>query len=519
MSAPCCPERALQRGWPFTPHWFAWHDADGAIDTWATWRAGGLPRSDLELALITGEMFAAHGRPLMHVAQPKHWHMWDGSGRYAPRPVTFSAELTRNVAVWARQALADVMAAVDEEVALAPDPRVARRQADEFWKPHKSYIRAIWNDAGQRAAGNQIAAVHGTDETVLDRMTGQIVVDNGVIDYQQVMRDGYVRLAPHDPRSLITKRMGAGVRWDPDARCEWFERFMRSSVLDDEQRDWLMWRTACALFGLSPRKGFLNLIGMRDSGKSTFTVAVSHLAGDYARNVPVETFLAQRQGEPAFRQHELMGERFVHTHEPNATALYDVSFMKTITGNDPQRTRTMYQGFVQWNPQCTLFIGSNNPIRFNTADDAMVSRLEAVLFERGYGDHPDEQLPAKLRGEADGILRLLIGYVQRASRLGTPDLPFSVVQLRERMVVETEDALSFVEEWKDEGRLHDDHDAAAVRCVQVGPLYQHYKYWCDEVGVKPLGRKQFSAILGRKYPRMRSGGAWHFLGLVEGASA
>jgi putative DNA primase/helicase len=299
----------------------------------------------------------------------------------------------------------------------------------------------IWNHQGQVALQGQLAESHAIDVNRLDSSTGRIIVDNGVLDIAQILRDGTVRLLPHDPSALVTHRMGSGVRWEPDARCPAFERFTAESVADADQRWWLLWRTICALFGRMPRKGFVNLIGETDSGKSTYTAAIAHLAGEYARAVPVETFLAKRGGDQ-FQAHELMGARFVHTHEPNATALYDVSFMKTLTGReDRMRTRTLYEKPVEWLPQCTPFIGSNNPIRFSTADDAMMSREEVIRFARNYRE-PDPWLSERLRAERNGILRLLVDHTVAEAALGhVPDLPVTVVVERERMAVQTEDAL------------------------------------------------------------------------------
>jgi hypothetical protein len=82
------------------------------------------------------------------------------------------------------------------------------------------------------------------------------------------------------------------------------------------------------------------------------------------------------------------------------------------------------------------------------------------------------------------------------------------------MAVTVEDALEFVAEWLREGRLREDTKLPLYRCAQVHPLYQHYRYWCEEAGVRPCGRKTFSAIVGRKYKAIRSGGSWHFAGLV-----
>jgi phage/plasmid-associated DNA primase len=190
--------------------------------------------------------------------------------------------------------------------------------------------------------------------------------------------------------------------------------------------------------------------------------------------------------------------------------------MKTLTGREDRlRTRTLYEKPVEWLPQCTPFIGSNNPIRFSTADDAMMQREEVIRFARNYRE-PDPWLSARLKAEASGILRMLVDHAVAEAELGhVPDLPISVVIERERMAVQTEDALEFITEWMREGRLREDSETPAYRCARVSTLYQQYRYWCDEAGVRPTGRKTFAAVIGRKYPRSQSGGFWHFHGLAS----
>lgn len=504
------------RGLPYTPCWFIIHEDDGSPDTFATWRLGGLPKSDVECAALVFGMMSTAGARLRYGEQTGRWYMWDGSGRYAPQPPTFPIEMTLWTASALRTAIDTVWTAIREQsTMIAAAQRAAwLKQAQDGWKPHRAFTARLWTDAGQKALRNVLADRCVTDADAMDAATGRIIVDNGVIDYAQVARDGYVRLLPHDPDDLVTRRCGPGVRWEPDARCPAFERFMRESVPDDEQREWLLWRACNALFGRMPRKGFVNAIGERDSGKSTFTDTMARLAGDYARTVPVETFLAKHASDSGFRQHDLMGARFVYTHEPNPGALYDVSFMKHLTGRDRMRTAGKWEKPVSWTPQCTPFIGSNGPIRFSTSDDAMMHRQEAILFARGYAVQ-DDHLAERLAAELPGILRLLVSHAEREHREGVPQLPFSIVQLREQMAVATEDALEFIAEWVAGGRLFEAHgDFPAYRCAQVGPLYRWYKDWCEEAGVRAVGRKTFSAVVGRKYPTSESGGKYRFTGLV-----
>ncbi len=514
MSAPCCPDRAGRRGRPYTAHWFIWHDGQGGVDLALTAELGGLPRSDVELAHSLALMTAEAGSPMLCGAQSGAWLLWDGAV-YAPQDAEFANRMTLWAARAHWRAAADVAAAQEAVIAAgaAAGQARARAEAKARWGKALGLRDRLWSDAGQGALARQLARECGVDESRLDAGTGEIVVDNGRISLAQILADGAVRLLPHDRRRLDTRRCGSGVRYDPAARAPWFRRFLETSVADAAQRDWLLWRAASALFGRMPRKGFVNTIGERDSGKSTFTDVIAELAGGYARTVPAETFLAKHQGDAGFRQAELRGARFVHTHEPSPGSRYDEGLMKTLTGRDRQRTAGKYEKPVEWTPQLTVFIGSNAPIRFASSDDAFMTRQEVVAFARGY-ERPDDGLAERVRGEFSGVLNELLAMIRREAWHGMPLLPQSSIDAREKLAEQTEGALEFVAEWIDEGRLIPKPDASAYSSVTVQRLYAWYVTWCAEAGERPVGRKTFSAIVGRRYPRVLSDGRYHFRGLI-----
>ena len=502
----------------FTAHWLVWHDSYGAIDLERTADLDGLPASDLAMAVAVDRMCREAGAPMRCGQQSGRWLRWDGSGVYAEQDAEVAGRMTRWAAGahWAAvQAVGD---AVTAEIAALPEgrQREARTAAKTRWGRPYALCARLWSDAGQAALHRQLAGVCLVDERKLDAHPGEVIVDNGRVSYEQVLRDGYVRLLPHDPGQLNTMRCGPGVRYDPDARCPWFKRFLETSVADTAQRDWLCWRTLNALFGRMPEKGFVNMIGEKHSGKSTFTELIRKLGGGYAVTVPVETFMVKHASDSGFKQAELRGARFVYTHEPQPGSRYDQGLMKTLTGRDQQRTAGKYEKPVTWTPQLTVFIGSNKPIRFTTSDDAFMERQEVVAFARGY-DRMDKQIDARLAGELSGILNELLTYAAREAQHGVPPVPASMTALRERMAEETENALTFLAEWIEEGRLTDKPDASAYASVTVNQLHGWYRSWCEDAGERADGRKTFRQIVERRYVKKLSNGTYHFKGLIAGS--
>ncbi len=517
----CCGVRDA-RGRPYTPHFFVWHDKFGSIDLGHTLTT--LPISELASAGLLSSMAREAGSPMLCGQKTGRWLAWDGTV-YAPQRSTWAADMAQ----WFAGAYVDALRDIETASNRAASDDVPLTEAEEevfqdqlkkeraVWVRHFSHRDRLWSEAGQAALIRQAARTCAVDEDILDAATGVIVVGNGRITVAQILRDGRVELAPHDSRVPVTKRTGRAVWYDPAATCPAFDHFLETSVADPEQRWWLLWRTASALFGQMPRKGFLNLIGERDSGKSTYLRLMAALAGGYGRTVPIKTFLAKRDGGTGFLEADLRGARFVYAQEPPPGARFDEGSVKTLTGRDPQRTAGKYEKPIDWFPQFTAFLGSNGPIRLTTSDDALMNRQEVIRFARGY-DVPDHYLDDRLMAELPGILnRLLATLVQVAYWGLPPDVPASMAAERERLATETDSALSFVQEWIEQGQLAevDTEEVAISRCVQVTELFRHYQAWCaDTEGVQDrAGRKAFSATVARRYPAKKSNG-YRFAGLV-----
>ena len=513
----CCPGREGKPGLPFTPHYLVVHDKGGGIDLTAT--AARLPASELAAAQFLQDMHKDGGGNLLHGHQTGRWLAWDGSS-YQGKDVMYGNGLAQwlarvylSVLDRARQAARSAAIGTSPDASNAEVDKAAKAVMQDALGPQVTYCTKLWTERGQAALVRMTETICGVDEDRLDEATGEIVVDNGRISYAQILRDEQVRLLPHDPRRLVTRRMGKGVVYDPAATCPVFDEFLATSVPDVSQRFWLMWRTVNALFGRLPRKGFVNPVGEHDSGKSTFTRIIGQLGGSYATTVDARTFMVKRSGGE-FLAAELRGARFVSAHEPDPGARYDVGYMKTITSrDDPQRTAGKWEKAVQWVPQCTVFLGSNAPVRFSTADEAMVIRHEPVRFARGYTE-PDQDLMDKLRGELPGILNRLLSYaLSRPSR--DADLPPSVVAERERLAELAQRCNSWPSRSRPGGCSTCRPGEVGSNCAQVSWLFKHYQAWADEEGIgqQTMGRKTFSEVVGRRWKVQKSNGV-RFHGLV-----
>jgi P4 family phage/plasmid primase-like protien len=526
--------------------WFdGTHNLDGTerLDLETTRRL--LPVNEVRAAEAISGICWDDAHPVRYVTQTRTWRRWDGSCYAAEHELgTALAEQFEYAYHQVLEAVrdkydADAVEARRQELggadpvttgagpaadaafaqAMVPWTGPAGKPAQSYWAPHKSYHKILQTSAGMLNLIGQLTRTCRADEEKFDRYPGLIVGERQVIDAAATAANGYVTAWNPDPRLLVTKRLAPGLAYDPAAPCPEWDHFLATSVPDDAQRWWLCWRLANALAGLMPRKGWVNLIGEPDSGKSTFQAVVRALAGGYAGPVPVETFLSKHAGDAGFRQHELRGMRVVLTSEPPPGRRLDESMIKAVTGRDEQHTAGKNQPYVSWYPQCTIFIASNDPISYDTADPGSLARLEPVRFTRGY-NVPDRWLLPRLLNELPGIFRSLMDTLAataaaRASGWSTEELPASMAALREDMADQTETSLRFLTEMVNEGHLTENKNLTQDHWVSTSQLYLLYQSWCEAEGIRqPDGRKTFSSKIGRRYPIARAPGLRRFSGLI-----
>jgi phage/plasmid-associated DNA primase len=517
---------------PIGPGWFT--HADGQPLHPAEIRRS-LPVDDLSSATAIAWMCSASGVPIRYGTQTKIWRQWDGSVWAACHELAVkAAELLARVyaevldmiragfealAASARDAPEHAGKSAEAREKIYADVMLAWEGPKSAWKLQRGYAAKIRAHAGQRAIAGALADhCHADDDDFDAATTGYIACEGQVIDASATIELGRVITHAPGPGFLATRRLAPGLAYDPDAACPHFERFLATSVPDPWQRWWLCWRTAQALAGLMPRKGWLNLIGEPDSGKSTLIALLLRLAGGYAGPVAVETFLAGKT-DGGFARHELRGMRLILTSEPPSGKRLDESLIKAITGRDAQRTAAKNQGYVVWTPQGTIMAASNDPIPYNTADAGSLARLEPVRFSAGYGV-ADPHLLENLSAELPGILRLLMDHLaaERGMRDAgwTPDeLPASMVAHREDLADQTENPLAFITEMINDEVLAQASGTDPSAWARSSHLYLLYRAWCEAQGIDyPGTQKLFSAKVGRRNPVVHTRDGNRFTGLV-----
>jgi putative DNA primase/helicase len=342
-------------------------------------------------------------------------------------------------------------------------------------------------------------------ESRFDHETDIAACDNGVL----VLGPGVAVLQSHSRERLITKRLGQDLSWEPEATAPVFESFLASSIKDEDQRDWLQMVLGMAMFG-RPMKGFVNFIGKTDTGKSTLSRILHRVFGTYAAFVGIDTFLEGSTGNNEFRVHELKGMRLILASEPAPGRKIDSESIKTITGQDLMRTRMPYGQYVEWAPKSLIVISSNQPMRLDTADVAMMKRLRPVAFSQPGTIDPTIERRIRER-ELPGVLRWLVEGAERAMQQGEElalEPTGTMVILREQMAENVDDVLQFLNGSIEAGWLRRvDYNGQFKQYVSVSDLYARYTTWCFVEGVKNyVGKRTFTQRIARLHEVVNSNG-------------
>lgn len=437
-------------------------------------------RSDLGNVAQLVRLF---GDSLRYVASWGKFLRWDGR-----RWVHDDAAAVRAAADTARWLLADATTAQARATEALGGARAARDE-DEIKRCTAAHglarARVDWAIKSQDAkrihamaslvrADQAIAVNH----TALDSDAWLLNVENGTINLRTA------KLGAHDPRDLITRLVP--VRFDPDATCPSWDRFLASSMGDDDLIAYLTRLAGYCLTG-DIREHCLGFnFGGGGNGKSTFTGAMVTLLGDYATPAP-RTLLFRTRGE----QHpteiaSLVGARFVVCAEVGEGQAFDEPKVKDLTGGDLISARRMNEDFWKFRPTHKLIINGNHKPRVSGTDAGIWRRIRLVPWTVTIpAEDRDTELPSKLANELPGILAWAVRGCLEWQRIGLGE-PIKVRDATEAYREESDDVAEFLR----------------LRCLlRPGEksarkvLRAEYAAFCDENGAKPLDARAFAGRL------------------------
>jgi P4 family phage/plasmid primase-like protien len=337
---------------------------------------------------------------------------------------------------------------------------------------------------------------------------------NGVLD----LNSG--QFGPHRPELLMTRLMGA--RYDPQAICPNWDRFIEQVLPDPVVRSYVQRAIGATLLGGADQRAIFLIHGPSGTGKSQFTEIMRTIFGDYGVTAAASTFKARVDSSgPSNDLHKLRGRRFVSTSETSEMTRFDEDLLKRISGRDTITSRALYQEHAEWTPECSLWIATNHAPKFNSDDDAMWRRVKLIPFVTRFGTDVRE-IPdyarVLLAPEVDGILNWILAGLREFREHGLQE-PAAVTEAAKDQRLEGDSVVRFVDERVSDGALKRD-DSVATR-MRTSELYMMYLEWCRQCGERPLAQRRFTNRIESNLDgvsRVKSHGVMWYQGLIRMAT-
>jgi putative DNA primase/helicase len=416
--------------------------------------------------LGNAERFAAeHAGRLRHVKERRAWLAY-GGGRWR-LDTTGEAE---------RAAKATVKAMLREAVEIADDDHRA-----------KAVKYALASQSAPKIAA--MVSLASTEEGIaieadaLDRDRMLLAVGNGTLD----LKTG--RLRAPDPADLIS--LGTDVRFDPDASCPRWERFLDEVFQDDrELTGWLQRFLGYCLTGSTVEQKVAVFYGLGGNGKDTLLKPVQRILGDHALTCPFDTFTRAR-GDRGARNDlaRLHRARLVVASESDEGKRLDEALVKLVAGGGKVAARFLYGEFFEFDPQFKVVLVTNNKPKVDGDDEAIWRRLRLVPFNVTFEGREDRTLDAQFEAGLPGILNWALEGCLTWQRDGLGSC--AAVEQATTEYRQGEDVLGAF--------LAERCTLGAEETCEPNTLRAAFADYCESVGEKPVA----ATVLGKKLARRR----------------
>lgn len=333
-----------------------------------------------------------------------------------------------------------------------------------------------------------------------------------------------VTLEPHDREDMLTKL--SPVEYDAKAKAPRYDAMFAWAQPDAAMRRYLHQVGGYSLTGDAGEQKLWFWYGRGRNGKGVTLDSWSHVAGDYADNIPIGSFLDQgikKRGDQASPDlAKLGGVRMLRSSEPGRNEKLDSGLIKLVTGGDPLPVRMLHRGFFNLQPQFKLIIMGNTRFDIPDTDDGIWSRLKLIPWlrniekpEAGVPNWPekDPKLGDKIRAEESaGVLNRLVAGLLDYMVAGLIE-PKSVTEATSAYRDASDPLARFLRLCVE--TVEDDK----VR-VQSSTLHEVFVAWCKAAGEREWSNKGFAnAMVEKGYRKKASDGMqWLGLRLIRGVS-
>jgi P4 family phage/plasmid primase-like protien len=235
----------------------------------------------------------------------------------------------------------------------------------------------------------QVKSVMYVDDFVekyLDCNINIIAFNNGVYDLETCE---FRNIEPTDYISMTT-----GYDYKPDVDnniIQDVKDIIQSMFETEEMYSYVLDIMTSLLYGKNLFQEFYIFTGVGSNGKSMLMNAISHILGDYAKKVNVNTFTKPSRGANETSElYNCKGVRFIYTEEPDTNDKLITSRVKEISGDSKIKTRGLFANPIEYTPQFKIAMCCNDLIQLSKVDNGIARRLRVVGFRYKFVDEPHE---------------------------------------------------------------------------------------------------------------------------------
>jgi putative DNA primase/helicase len=295
-----------------------------------------------------------------------------------------------------------------------------------------------------------------------------------------------IRLKPHDPADLITKI--SPVEFDAGATCPEYDAFLDLVQPSVDLQRFIDDFDGYSLTGDASEQALVFHYGTGKNGKSTQINIKLHIAGDYGKSVPIDTFAqgdrARQAGQATPDLAMLHRVRYVSTSEPSKNWKLDEGLIKVLTGGDEVPVRELFaKSYFMLKPEFKLGMNGNFKPRIDGGekDSGIWRRIKLVPWlVKIPADKRDKHFGEKLKAEAPGVLNRMLRGLERWVRGGLRD-PIEVAEATEKFRQDSDPLGRFLD-------FCTKPDADGL--VQTTALFNLFEAWAKAFGEavwKPTG--------------------------------
>jgi putative DNA primase/helicase len=266
------------------------------------------------------------------------------------------------------------------------------------------------------------------------------------------------------------------VVYKPEADCPIFKQYLRTTL----EKEIIPLIPEIIGYCLIPDTSFekaIVLLGEGANGKSVFLNTLTALLGENnVSNSELQMLINNR-----FRAAELLGKLANISADIGNQRLENTErFKKLITG-DRMTVEQKHKDPFEFNNYARLLFSTNELPGSRDRTYAFYRRWLIIPFTRTFkGEDADKNLTQKLVKELSGIFNLGLQGLKRLKKNNKFTEPQQVIEAKKKYKMQNDSVTAFINE-----KIEESKDNYIIK----KHLYNEYKKWCDEQGLKPVSHR------------------------------